>query len=77
MTVPVLLMTALLSGIGAVTLTGWIRPMMADRSSWLQTRPHAVLAVLGGAGAAALEDYFLFYAGNVFSCCYDGVVVYG
>ena len=56
MTVPVVLMTALLSGIAAVTLTGWIRPMLAERSSWLRTRPHAVLAVLGGAGAAALAQ---------------------
>ena len=56
MTAPVVFMTALISGIGAVTLTGWIRPMLAERSSWLRTRPHAVLAVLGGTGAAALAQ---------------------
>jgi leader peptidase (prepilin peptidase)/N-methyltransferase len=28
--------------------------MMGERATWLRTRPHVVLAVLGGAGAAAL-----------------------
>ena len=54
MTGATVIATALLCGLAAVGLTGWIRPMLAERSGWLRTRPHAVLAVLGGAGAAAL-----------------------
>ena len=54
MTVPIVVVTALVCGLAAVCLTGWIRPMLAERSSWLRTFPHGVLAVLGGAGAAAL-----------------------
>jgi leader peptidase (prepilin peptidase) / N-methyltransferase len=53
-TAPVVVLTALVSGLVAVGLTAWIRPMLDERSGWLRTRPHAVVAVLGGAGAAAL-----------------------
>jgi leader peptidase (prepilin peptidase)/N-methyltransferase len=44
----------LLGGLCAAALTGWIRPMLAERAGWLRWRPHALLAVLTGSGAAAL-----------------------
>jgi leader peptidase (prepilin peptidase)/N-methyltransferase len=53
-TAATVVVTALLCGLAAVGLSGWIRPMLAERHGWLRTRPHAVLAALGGAGAAAL-----------------------
>ena len=56
MTTPVVVGAAVVSGLLAVGLTAWIRPMLGERSTWLHRRPHAVLAVLGGAGAAALAQ---------------------
>lgn len=56
MTAPIAVVTALLSGLIAVSLTRWIRPMLGERSPWLRSRPHALLAVLGGVGAAALAQ---------------------
>ena len=48
--------TALLCGGAAVGLTEWIRPMLAERSGWLRTRPHAALAIVGGVGAAVMAQ---------------------
>jgi leader peptidase (prepilin peptidase) / N-methyltransferase len=55
-TAPIVVATAMLCGLAALGLTGWIRPMLAERAPWARRRPHAVLAVLAGAGAAALAQ---------------------
>ncbi len=50
----VIVLTAVLTGIAAVFLTPWMRGIAEEESGWLTSGLHSFLAVLGGAGAAAL-----------------------
>ncbi|MBK5248662.1 MAG: prepilin peptidase [Actinomycetales bacterium] len=54
MNAPAVLLTALLTGGTAATLTPWMRGLAATESGWLRSYLHVFLAVMGGAGAAAL-----------------------
>lgn len=54
MLVHVVVLTAVLTGIAAVVLSPWMRGIAEQDSGWLTSGLHAFLAVLGGAGAAAL-----------------------
>jgi leader peptidase (prepilin peptidase)/N-methyltransferase len=47
-------LTAVSTGSGAVLLTSWMRTRAQTDSAWLRSGLHTLLAVLGGAGAAAL-----------------------
>lgn len=54
MPVHVVVLTAVLTGIAAVALSPWMRGIAEQDSGWLTSGLHAFLAVLGGAGSAAL-----------------------
>ena len=51
---PVVLVTAALTGLAAVVLTPWMRAVADSESRWRGVGLHALLAALGGAGAALL-----------------------
>jgi len=52
--VPVVVLTALVTGAAATLLTPWVRNVADIHSAWIGSRTHVILAVLGGAGAGAL-----------------------
>jgi leader peptidase (prepilin peptidase)/N-methyltransferase len=52
MSLPVLALTALLTGTTAAILTPWLRKVADSDSAWFRSRTHVLLAVLGGLGAA-------------------------
>ena len=54
MTLPVVVLTALVTGAAAGALTPWARKLAKTDSGWFGSRTHVLLAGLGGAGAAAL-----------------------
>ena len=49
-----IVLTALVLGVAAVVLSGWMRKVAAEESWWLGIGLHVLLAGFGGAGAAAL-----------------------
>ncbi len=50
----VIVLTAVLTGLAAVVLAPWMRGIAEEESGWLTSGLHSFLAVIGGAGAAAL-----------------------
>lgn len=74
----VIVCTALVAGIAAFRLTGWMRDVARVESGWLTRYVHVVLAVGAGAGAAVLADnwaelvgYALLGVGCALLVCVD------